>query len=75
MPLLMKDSPTQMISYTEMTRTRGGVLHQGDELVAHGDDALDHLEQGDLEEDLALGHAQHLAYSCWPLGTPWMPPR
>ena len=41
---------------------QGGVLDQGDELVAHGrDDPLDHLQQRHLEKDLALGHAQHLA--------------
>ena len=39
----------------------GGVLHQGDDLVGHGGhNALDHLQQGNMEEDLALGHAQHL---------------
>lgn len=41
---------------------QGGVLDQGDDLVADGrNDALDHLEQGDPEEDLAAGHAQHLS--------------
>ena len=41
---------------------QGGVLHQGDDLVGHGGhDALDHLQQGDVEEDLGFGHAQHLA--------------
>ena len=39
-----------------------GILHQGDDLVGHGGhDALNHLQQGDLEENLALGQAQHLA--------------
>lgn len=38
-----------------------GVLHQRDDLIGHGgDDPLDHLQKGDLEEDLPLGQAQHL---------------
>ena len=36
-----------------------GVLHEGDDLIAHGrDDALYHLKQRDLEEDLRLCHAE-----------------
>ena len=38
-----------------------GILHQRDDLVAHrGQDAFDDLQERDLEEDLAPGHAQHL---------------
>ena len=40
---------------------QGRVLHQGDDLVGHGrQDPLHHLKQGDFEEDLAAGEAQHL---------------
>ena len=40
---------------------QGGILHQGDDLIAHGGhNALDDLEQNHPEEDLAAGHAQHL---------------
>ena len=40
---------------------QGGILDQGDDLVAHGgNDALDDLQQHHPEEDLAAGHTQHL---------------
>ena len=41
---------------------QGGVLHQGDDLIAHRrHNTLDHLQQHHLEEDLCLRHTQHLA--------------
>ena len=40
---------------------QGGILDQGDDLVGHGGhNALNHLEQGDLKEDLLLGQSQDL---------------
>ena len=41
---------------------QGSVLHQSDDLIGHrGSDALDHLQQGDMKEDLGLGHTQDLS--------------
>ena len=52
-------APNQLVHSDDTGK--GRVLDQGDDLVGHGGhDALDHLEQHHLEEDLVLGHAQHL---------------
>mgnify|MGYP005857888495 CR=1 FL=1 len=41
---------------------QGCVFYQVDDLVGHGrHDALDHLQQRDLEKDLPLRHTQHFA--------------
>ena len=37
-------------------------------IITRRDDALDHLQQGNVAEDLELGHAQHLARLLLALG-------
>ena len=40
---------------------KGGILYQRNDLVGHGgNNALDHLQQRDLEKYLSFGHAQYL---------------
>ena len=59
--LLMNFSPIHSTSYTAMVRASAVSLTRLiNSLPIGGDNALDDLQQRYLEENLALGHAEHL---------------